>query len=140
MKKRIEKGKKSGLIKKDSPDLKEDFREKEIKISFKDLDYEQGQTFKQWAEIDLIEEMVTRFKHYTGIKYKCAFNEKFKTYPTFPNNSKFKRSNNAPPDALWASMHIGNKPCVIGHFVENHFFILHLDKDHEFYITLKKHT
>ena len=137
---KIDKGVKGFAIKKEGLDKGDDFREKEIKISFKDLDYAQGQTFTKWATEGLLEEIINKFKHYTALKYKNAFNKKFKTYDFFPTKTKFKRPAHIPQDALWASMHIGSQPCIIGHFVQNYFFIVHLDIEHHLYISEKKHT
>jgi len=65
---------------------------------------------------------------------------KIYTKVPFPPESAFVHPKHIPQDIDWSSMHIGNKPCVIGYFEDNIFHIVFLDKDHEFWITQKKNT
>ena len=65
---------------------------------------------------------------------------KIYTKVPFPPESAFVHPKHIPQDVDWSSMHIGNKPCVIGYFEDNIFHIVFLDKEHEFWITKKKNT
>lgn len=60
---------------------------------------------------------------------------------SFPTETAFEHPKHIPQDIDWSSMHIGNKPCIIGYFEDrNIFYVVFLDKDHEFWITKKKNT
>jgi len=106
-----------------------------ITFSFAYLNRTQGHTLEEWHEQKLLVKMITRFRDF-GMRplYKCL-NEKFKKYPYFPPQSKYKHPPEVPPDAEWASMHLGNMPCVIGHVIHDVFYVVFLDGDHEFWPT-----
>jgi hypothetical protein len=61
---------------------------------------------------------------------------------TTPNvkNSTLKLPRHVPEDAVWASMHVQGKECVAGHIVGNVFYVVFLDKEHDFFPTELKHT
>lgn len=61
-------------------------------------------------------------------------------YGYFPPKSNFKHPKHVPEDVSWASLHLCGRACLGGHIVENIFYVVFLDKDHEFWITEKKHT
>ena len=58
----------------------------------------------------------------------------------FPPNTAFEHPKHVLPDVVWCSMHIQGKECIIGHFEDNIFHIVFLDKNHEFWISKKKNT
>ncbi len=115
-------------------------RKKPISFNFGQLDTRQGQTLDNWSNSGLLLKMVTRFKDH-GLKpiYDC-YNDKFKCYDSFPETKKtdFKRPSHIPEDAIWASMHLQGKECVIGHVSLDIFFVVFLDAEHRFYISEKK--
>lgn len=66
--------------------------------------------------------------------------EKFSLYQGFPTPDKtdFTFPQNVPEDAHWARIHVKGKPVIIGHVVDNTFFIVFLDKDHRFWLTKRE--
>ena len=105
-----------------------------VVFNFKDLDLSQGQKLRDWHEADLLVTMLEKFQHFSDKKVGSCFNDKFKTYPHFPPKTEFKFPTTVKnPDAQWWSMHLGNLPCVVGHRVRNVFYVVFLDKLHDFW-------
>jgi hypothetical protein len=131
---------------------KRDFKEVEtrqgkkdplIVLSFKNFDIKQGQSFADWQADELLALAVDKLRALCEYTIAQATNSgllKIYTKVSFPPNSAFVHPKHIPQDIDWSSMHIGNKPCVIGYFEDNIFHIVFLDKDHEFWITKKKNT
>lgn len=131
---------------------KREFKEVEIRqhqkdplivLSLKDFDINQGQSFAEWETEELLALAVTKLRALCGYTIPQATNVglfKIYTKVPFPPDSAFEHPKHIAPDVDWCSMHIGNKPCVIGYFEDNVFYIVFLDKDHEFWIAKKKHT
>ncbi len=131
---------------------KRDFKEVEtrqgkkdplIVLSFINFDINQGQSFKDWQTDELLALAFEKLRALCGYTIAQATNSgllKIYTKVPFPPDSAFVHPKHIPQDIDWSSMHIGNKPCVIGYFEDNIFHIVFLDKDHEFWITKKKNT
>lgn len=66
--------------------------------------------------------------------------DKFKEYGEFPKNSGFKYPRHIEKDVNWAALHITGQNVLGGFIYGNTFFVVFLDKDHQFWITKKKHT
>lgn len=114
-----------------------------IVLSLINFDINQGQSFAEWEAEELLAEAVTKLRALCGYTIPQATNAgmlKIYTKVPFPPDSGFEHPKHVPPDVDWCSMHIGNKPCVIGYFEDNIFHVVFLDKDHEFWITKKKNT
>lgn len=121
------------------PDKKEPL----IVLSFKNFDRNQGQSFKDWQNEELLALAVEKLRSLCEYNVVQAMNAGLLTIYTkvpFPPESGFVHPKHVPPDIEWTSMHVKGKPCVIGYFDDNIFHIVFLDKDHEFWITSKKHT
>lgn len=110
-----------------------------ISFSFKDIDKNQGINFKEISEEVKIE-IFDKLYEYSKFKIQECFSSKFKEYDSFPKNSNFKHPKHIPEDAIWCSMHIQGKECLIFHRVKTVFHLVFIDLEHEFYITNKKHT
>jgi len=123
-----------------TPQLKREDLEGLISFNFKQLDFSQGQNFRDWQKDDLLIPMLDTMRSYSSMKLSSAFGKRFKTYDTFPEKSVFKHPKNVPPDAAWASMHIKGQECIAGHILGDVFFVVFLDKEHEFYPSELKHT
>ena len=109
-------------------------------VSFKDLDRNQGQTFEDWNEDGLLVNMLNTLREYCQKTMQENKSDKFKVYGYFPPKYNFKHTKHIPEDANWACLHITGKNCIAGHVIENIFYVVFLDKNHEFWITEKKHT
>lgn len=124
-------------------ETKQGKREPFIVLSFKDFDIKQGQSFVEWQAEELLAVAIEKLRALCSYTIPQATNSgmlKIYTKVPFPPESAFEHPKHIPPDVDWVSMHIGNKPCVIGYFEDNIFHIVFLDKDHNFWITEKKHT
>ena len=114
-----------------------------IVLSFKNFDINQGQSFADWQADELLALALEKLRALCEYTIPQATNNgllKIYTKVPFPPESGFVHPKHIPQDIDWSSMHIGNKPCVIGYFEDNIFHIVFLDKDHEFWITKKKNT
>lgn len=114
-----------------------------IVLSFKNFDINQGQSFDDWEAEQLLSVAINKLRalcQYTIPQATNAGMLKIYTKVPFPPESGFEHPKHIPPDIDWCSMHIGNKPCVIGYFEDNIFQIVFLDKEHEFWISKKKNT
>ena len=114
-----------------------------IVLSFKNFDINQGQSFSDWQADQLLALAFDKLRALCEYTIAQATNNgllKIYTKVPFPPESAFVHPKHIPQDVDWSSMHIGNKPCVIGYFEDNIFHIVFLDKEHEFWITKKKNT
>jgi hypothetical protein len=114
-----------------------------IVLSLKDFDCKQGQTFAEWEKEKLLSQAIERLREVCQLTVAQAIQQeiiKVYTKVPFPPESGFYHPRHIPPDINWSSVHIKGKPCVIGYLEENIFHIVFLDKDHDFWITKKKHT
>lgn len=143
-------GKNDKFRERKSPRYKREFKELEIKqgrkdplivLSFKNFDAHQGQSFEAWQKEALLARALKKLQTLCQYSIPQARAEGIlKMYNQFPPSSSFHHPKHIPADIQWCSMHIGNKPCVIGYFEDNIFHIVFLDKEHEFWITPLKHT
>jgi len=125
------------------PSVKREEQNCHLVFSFKYLDRNQGQTFEEWEGDGILAESLNTlagYCHDTLQKQCCT--DSFKPYQDFPPTDKTEYTfpEHVPPDALWASMHISGKQCLVGHVFRNVFYVVFLDKNHRFFITSKKHT
>ena len=109
-------------------------------ISFEYLDRNQGQDFEDWAREGILVNLLNTLRDYCKEPVYKQTGDKFKIYGSFPPRSKFKHPVYVPKDVKWASLHIAGKNCIAGHVYENIFYVVFLDKNHEFWLCDKKHT
>lgn len=113
-----------------------------FKVSFQYLDttQEYGSSFKDWQKVGLLSKAMETLQGYC---YKPLLEQldgdKFTVYGDFPakGNTKFKYPKNVPQDAKWARIHINGAAVIIGHIVNDTFYVVFLDKTHKFYLTKK---
>ncbi len=124
-------------------EIKEGKKEPLIVLSFRDFDRNQGQNFEEWEEEKILALAINKLREICQLTRIQATNQQIiKQYSKvdFPPNSSFEHPKHVLPDVVWCSMHIQGKECMIGHFEDNIFHIVFLDKDHEFWISKKKNT
>lgn len=122
-----------------------------------------GQDFTEWSDLELTK-LFSKLKFYSenSLDYWC--NQKtagsgnvLEIYGSFPISSKtkFKEPKHIPIEAKWARFRLESKVRIIGfvisssdndkvhtktsyRFDKNTFYLVFLDREHEFYITEKK--
>lgn len=112
-------------------------------LSLRHLDREQGQSFFQWEESNILAKGMETLRDYSTRSLMAGVdNDKFIIYGDFPSKDKtdFFHPKHVPEDAQWARIHVNGKVCIIGHVEGNIFHVVFLDKDHRFWISEKKHT
>ncbi len=124
-------------------DFKEEKKEPFIVLSLKNFDINQGQSFEEWQADELLALALQKLRSLCEYTIPQATNLgilKIYTKVPFPPESEFIHPKHVPDDVDWSSMHIGNKPCIIGYFEDNIFHVVFLDKEHDFWISKKKNT
>jgi hypothetical protein len=114
-----------------------------VLISFRHLDPKQGDTLGSWEESKILSRALETLTGACSSKFLSVFsNSSCKIYIDFPPSAKteFKHPDHVPEDAKWASMHITGRQCIIGHVINNVFYIVFLDGEHKFWISELKHT
>lgn len=112
---------------------------KTISFCFSKIDITQGQNIKEWEQLGLLSIFIERTKQISNYEYQQALAEghiKQYTKVGFPPDSKFKIPKHVTPD-YWAVIHITpkSKEVVAGFLDNNIFYIVFLDKEHEFWPT-----
>lgn len=123
-------------------ELKNGKKEERIVFSFRDFDRNQGQNFEEWEEEKILAKAVNKLRDISQLtRIQATTQQIIKQYPNvdFPPNTAFEHPIHIL-DVVWCSMHIQGKECIIGHFEDNVFHIVFLDKNHEFWISKKKNT
>lgn len=118
-------------------------REPLIVFSFRDFDRNQGQGFKEWETDELLAKLCEKLAGISQLTVKQVLHQqiiKIYTKVDFPPKSAFTHPPHVPQGVKWASMHIQGKECIIGHFEDNVFQIVFLDRHHEFWKTEKRNT
>lgn len=114
-------------------------KKRSVSFSFQYLDKNQGQTLEEWEKEKLLASFMQRTIQISQYSVEECLNLNYiKQYPKvpFPPTSKFKEPKHVTPDK-WAVIHIKPKSKeVVAGFLENDvFYIVFLDKDHEFWVT-----
>ena len=109
-------------------------------VSLKHCDFTQGQRFEEWEKEALLAKLLNRWHSHCQKSLQECLDQRFKRYPSFPPTSKFKHPKHVTQDAQWASMHLQGRECIAGHIIGNVFYVVFLDRHHEFWPTDKKHT
>jgi hypothetical protein len=111
-------------------------------LSLKHLDREQGQTFSEWEELNILAKAMETLRNYSLGNLPEVINDKFTIYGGFPpdNKTEFYHPRHVPPDANWARIHVNGLICLVGHVEGNVFHLVFLDKDHRFWKSEKRHT
>lgn len=118
--------------------VKEMEHSKGLVFSFKHFDRTQGQNFEDWEARQLLSRMLNDFHGYCSrATFTECFGSKFTLYGNFPSSSQFKHPRHVPPDAEWARIHVQGEPCVIGHMFHNIFYVVFLDREHQFWPSKK---
>jgi hypothetical protein len=112
-----------------------------VVLSFKDFDINQGQKFEEWEEEQILSNMLTRLREVCAYSIEEALGKQIiKLYNSFPENSDFSHPKHIPEGVKWATIRIKGKERVAGYVEDNIFFVVFLDKDHQFWISEKKNT
>jgi hypothetical protein len=113
-----------------------------FKISFKHLDRNQGEDHFSWEEKKMLGLAMDTLTGYCARSLRSQLNQKFTVYGTFPSADKteFIHPRHVPKDAEWARIHVNGTHCLIGHVVENIFYLVFYDAEHKFWKSALKHT
>jgi len=129
-----------GKVKADS--VRDTRRTCNFKVSFQYLDTAQkyGSSFKDWQKAGLLSKAMDTLRGYCRRPLVEQLDgDKFTTYSGFPakGDTLFEYPQNVPLDANWARIHVTGAAVLIGHIVNDTFYVVFLDKTHKFYLTKK---
>lgn len=129
-----EQGKRSAFIRK----------ERNITFSLSKHIKAEGESIKEWNDLGLLEKLFLRMKyigqHSVHIVKQMKWIKEY-TKVSFPPDSLFSEPKHVS-NVVWAVMHLtdDSKEVVVG-FIENDiFYIIFLDKEHNFWPSPKKNT
>ena len=125
----------------DFEDREQSSRKPLLVVSFQNLDPNQGQSFQEWQDIGLAAQLLERLRQICALTPQDALAQQIlKNYSKvdFPPKSKFVHPKHVPAGVTWCVMHLQGKEVVAGYIRNNVFYIVFLDKDHEFWPTNKK--
>jgi hypothetical protein len=111
-------------------------------LSFEDFTSSQkySSSFKDWQKDSILSYMLDTLKGYCSRPLREQIDgTKFTAYGDFPEQkyTLFAKPNHIPVDAEWARIHINGRSVIIGHIINNTFYIVFLDKTHKFWLTKK---
>ena len=114
-----------------------------FKLSFQDLDTTQkfGSTFRDWQKCGLLSRAMETLQGYCcSPVIGSTKGDKFKIYGDYPplDKTAFIYPKNVPEDAQWARIHVNGKSVIVGHVVNDTFYVVFLDKTHHFYLTKRQ--
>jgi hypothetical protein len=119
---------------------------KQRKITFSFIHHikAEGQTMAEWEECGLLAQLIERTKYagqFTAVEVRQNQCIKEYTKVDFPPDSGFRKPTHVG-EVTWAVMHITNtsKEVVAGFIEEDIFHIVFLDKEHQFWPSVKKNT
>lgn len=106
---------------------------KYISLNFKDLSKKQGQTPECWEKIQLLSEKIKFLRDIGNTDITTLKQQKrLVIYDKFPKKSKFFEPTHLKGNK-WARLRIRGKIRVCGYVIGTKFYVVFLDKDHEFY-------
>ena len=106
-------------------------------ISFKHLDKKQGASLYEWEQEGKLAHTIDVLSGYCQNTLESQFSDKFVIYGAYPSSDKagYKCPTYISEDANWGRIHITGKQIVAGHIVDNVFYVVFLDSEHQFYKT-----
>ncbi|KAA6320773.1 hypothetical protein EZS27_029496 [termite gut metagenome] len=113
-----------------------------FKVSFQYLDTTQkfGSSFKDWQSCGLLSKMLETIAGYCRDSlFTQVDGDKFAIYGNYPPREKtcFEYPLHVPEDANWSRIHVNGPAVIVGHIINDTFYIVFLDKTHKFYLTKK---
>lgn len=114
-----------------------------IAFSFKDFDVQQvppGQTYEEWQKKGYLAYLLEKLGHISELNMVEAKQRKIITeYGSFPTKSDFKHPRHIADTVNWAVIKNikGQKGRVVGHIIDNVFYVVFLDINHRFWIVNK---
>lgn len=111
-----------------------------ITFSWVKLDINQGQSIDQWEKEGLLSvfcQMMRQIGQYNSTQVYANRMIKQYTKVGFPPDSEFEEPKHVSP-AYWAVIHIKpkSKEVVVGYVEDEIFYIVFLDKEHQFWPTM----
>lgn len=131
---------KNSLLDDQSKSLEPGKYHRNFRVSFEYLDRNQGQTFKDWEQDGLLSKMNETLANYCKETVWAKQGSNFKEYGEFPSKSSFVHPKHVDLDVNWSALHITGKVVLGGFISGNTFFVVFLDKEHQFWVSEKKHT
>lgn len=120
-----------------------------LTFSFKDIDETQPkhnpQSLQIWQEDGLLQTLLIKLKELSKLTRHEAESQKLiKIYGDFPQpeNTQYSYPKHIEENVAWGVISSigGQKSRIAGYLIENTFYIVFLDKEHQFWLSKKKNT
>lgn len=113
-----------------------------FKLSFQDLDTTQkfGSGFLDWQNAGLLSHAMETLRGFCCSPLRQQIDgDKFAIYDSFSPEERtmYDYPKNVPEDAHWARIHVNGPAVMVGHIVNDTFYVVFLDKTHKFWLTEK---
>lgn len=108
----------------------------QISLQYYNDDQPSNGTLLDWQNNGLLADALNVLKGYCQRPLQEQIDgDKFVVYKGFPPKDKtdFSFPENVPEDAHWARIHVKGQVVIVGHVVNNTFYIVFLDKNHCFW-------
>jgi len=111
-----------------------------FKVSFQYVDSSQkyASSFRDWQKDGLLSKALELLQGYCCRPLiEQIDGAKFTRYGDFPPKDKtlFEKPIHVPEDADWARIHVNGPAVIVGHIVDDTFYVVFLDKTHKFWLT-----
>jgi hypothetical protein len=114
---------------------------KNMNFSFEDFCSNQkySSSFIDWQKCGLLSKAMETFNGYSKSPPTYDTVGKFTYYGDFPQKTEtlFEYPTHITPDAQWVRIHVTGPAVIVGHIVNNTFYVVFLDKTHKFWLTKK---
>lgn len=130
------------LDRKHDESVKDSKRISNFKISFQYLDSSQkyASSLKDWQSCGLLSCAIETLRGFCSKPLLDSLDgDKFTIYGGFPSekNTLYIKPAHVPDDANWARIHVNGPSVIVGHVVNDTFYVVFLDKTHKFWLTQK---
>ncbi len=101
------------------------------------------QSFDSWQTHGILSKFLEKLKHISNLTIQEAKQQNIITeYDSFPDNSEFECPKKFENGVRWSVIKkiTGQKARIVGHIVDNVFYVVFFDKDHQFWKMEKKNT
>lgn len=136
---KLNKNKNKSILSKEKPSVGTLRENLNFKISFQYFDstQEPASSFQDWEKEKMLSKAMDTLKNYCSRPLREQIGDNFTIYNSFPSKDKtrFFHPSHVPEDAHWARIHVNGKHIIVGHVVNDTFYVVFLDSEHKFYLT-----
>lgn len=111
-----------------------------LSLSYFDPSQRFASGFRDWQKVGLLSKAMETIQGFCNRPLRQQVDgTKFAIYGAFPPKdvTEFDYPSHVPEDAEWARIHVTGKAVLIGHIVNDTFYLVFLDRSHKFWPSKK---